>query len=243
MVYTAASFTRLSYQQAIANVPGMGTPSAEQLALMQSHAPKGVTYTADQFISVPMLASHNLMSFSNGVWDGASLEAMARLFPGKPAQLNHEWDEVEDCIGLLYDAFLVRSMDAPANILNASDFFDVNRQIVAKDGFVALIVMAAFPVESAVVDAIAQSRARGVSTGGLTTGEYWCPTCNLSFERDPSREVNCHHAPPHPILLYLYGDDPSVEFAPYYIRMGFHTAIEMSLVVSGNLPGAEVLRA
>jgi hypothetical protein len=238
MVYTLSSFTRLSYQQAIANVPGMGTPSAEQLAKMQSHAPKGITYTADQFVSVPMVASHNLMSFSNGVWDLASLEAMARLFPGKPAQLNHNWDDIQDCTGLLYDAFLVRSMDAPTNILNASDFFDVNRQIVAKDGFIALIVMAAFPVESAVVDAIAQSRARGVSTGGLTTGEYGCPLCDLSFE-----DANCPHVPPHPMLLYYYGDDPDMNFAPYYIRMGFHTAIEVSLVVSGNLPGAEVLRA
>lgn len=237
MVYTLSSFTRLSYAQAIANVPGMGTPNPEQLAKIQTHAPKGITQTADRFVSVPMLASHNLMSYSNGVWNLDSLEAMARLFPGKPVELNHNWDEIQDCTGLLYDAFLVKSMDAPAHILNAADFFDINRQIVAKDGFIGLIIMAAFPVESAVVDAIAQSRARGVSTGGLTTGEYWCPLCDLSFE-----DANCPHVPPHPILLHFYGNDPNMDFAPYYIRCGFHTAIEISLVVSGNLPGAEVLR-
>ena len=237
MVFTNATFTRLSYAQAIANVPGMGTPNPDQLAKIQAHAPKGITQTADRFVSVPMMASHNLMSFSNGVWDEPSLEAMARLFPGKPAQLNHSWDEVQDSVGLIYDAFLVRSMDAPNNILNASDFFNINRQIVAKDGFIGLVIMAAFPVESAVVDAIAQSRARGVSTGGLTTGEYGCPLCDLSFENE-----NCPHIPPHPMLLHFYGNDPDMNFAPYYERRGFHTAIEISLVVTGNLPGAEVLR-
>jgi len=237
MVFTNATFTRLSYAQAIAQVPGMGTPNADQLAKVQAHAPKGINYTADRFVSVPIMASHNLMSYSNGVWDTDSLEAMARQFPGKPAQLNHNWDDVQDSIGLIYDAFLLRSMDAPTHILNAADFFDINRQIVAKDGFIGLIIMAAFPVESAAVDAIAQSRARGISTGGLTSGEYGCPLCELSFE-----DANCPHIPPHPMLLHLYGSDPDMNFAPYYVRQGFHTGIEVSLVVSGNLPGAEVLR-
>jgi len=237
MVFTNATFTRLTYAQAIDDIPGVGTPSDAQLSLIQRQAPKGVIYHAENFVSVPILVSHNFMSHSNGVWHSDSLEAMARLFPGHPIALDHNWDEVESAVGFIYDAFTIRTIDAPINILNAADYFDVNRQILAKDGFIALILQAAFPVASAAAMAIGESRARYVSTGGLASRETTCPHCNTSFD-DPL----CPHDEPHPLTLYFYGDDPSFNFATHYIRGQFLAAIESSLVVMGNLPGAEILR-
>ncbi len=227
-----------SFDSAIASVPGMGTPEPWQLDQINRFRPKGMPpYKAEDLVSVPMLASHNLMSFSNGVWDDLSLESMAALFPGKPMNLNHEWDDVQKNVGFVYSAYAVQTADAPIHILNAAEYFEVNRSIVANKGFQFLLTYAAFPSDSPAVKAIEFRQAKDVSTGGITDGTMICPLCNGEFFTD-----ECDgHLPPHPMLLFFLGDDDDIEWAPYYIRSGFHTAVELSLCVSGNLPGAEVL--
>ncbi|MBW4580710.1 MAG: hypothetical protein KME42_14185 [Tildeniella nuda ZEHNDER 1965/U140] len=227
-----------SFDSAIASVPGMGQPEPWQLDQMNKFRPKGMKpYTADQMVSVPMLASHNLMSFSNGVWDDQSIESMAAFFPGKPMNLNHSWEDVQQNVGFVYSAYAIQTPDAPVNILNAADYFDINRSIVANHGFQFLLTYAAFPADSPAVNAIGYGMAKDVSTGGITDSTMICPLCDGEFFTD-----ECDgHMPPHPMLLFFLGDEEGIDWAPYYIRAGFHTAVELTLCVSGNLPGAEVL--
>lgn len=226
-----------SFQDAIATVPGMGVPEPWQLDQINQYRPKGrPPLKAQDVISVPMLASHNLMSYTNAVWSTESLEAMAALYPGRQVNLNHTWEDVQKNIGLIFSAYLIQTPDAPTNILNAANFFDVNRQIVANDGFQFLLGYGAFPKDSPAISAIDYRLARDVSTGAVTDGTWICPVCDAEFFTQ-----GCSHWPPHPELLQWMGDDDEIEFAPYYIRSGLHTAIEITSCVAGNLPGAEIL--
>lgn len=228
-----------SYESAIASCPGMGNPEPWQLAQMNRFRPKGITpYTADEMVSIPILASHNLMSFSNGVWDEFSLEKMATLFPGRPLNLNHNWEDVQQNVGFVYSAYAITTPDAPTDILNAANYFDVNRQIVANKGFQFLILYVAVPANSVAAEAISNGIAKDSSTGGLTDGTMICPLDNCEFFTE-----GCKHMPPHPMLLFFMDEDESIDWAPYYIRSGFHTAIELTLCVSGNLPGAQILES
>lgn len=226
-----------SFQDALNAIPGMGEPEPWQIDQINSFRPKGLPpLKAKDIVSVPMLASHNLLCYSNCVWDEDSLEAMAALYPGRPLNLNHEWEDVQKNVGVLFSAYAIATPDAPPHILNASTFSEVNQSIVAEHGFQFLLAYAAFPKDSPAIAAISNRHARDVSTGGITDGTWLCPVCDAEFFTD-----DCPHLPPHPMLLWIYGEDEDVEFAPYYIRSGFHTAVEISLCVSGNLPGAEIL--
>jgi hypothetical protein len=162
---------------------------------------------------------------------------MAREFPGRPIELNHEWMEVEDCVAFIFDCFVLRSPDAPEKIIEANDNGEMNRQILARDGFAFLIQYTAFPATAQALAAIKSNVARDVSTGVFTDGELYCPLCQVSFS-----DESCEHYPPIPWLLYWFGDDDDMNFAPYYIRDHVVSAVETSLVVAGDVPGAEVLR-
>jgi hypothetical protein len=236
MIYSLSPH-RPSFESLLAEIPGISTPTPEQLERINIHAPRGVQYTAEELVMVPILASHNLMAHSNLVWSINALEDMARKFPGRPIELNHDWMDVQQCVGTIFDAFVLRSADAPDEIVNANDNGDSNRQILARDGFAFLIQYAAFPNTSGSLAAIKANLARDVSTGVFTDGEMYCPHCQTSFSNP-----DCPHWPPLPILVWYFGDDPDVEFADYYIYDRVMDAVETSLVVSGDVPGAEVLR-
>jgi hypothetical protein len=231
------SSLRPDFDLLIEQIPPIATPTAEQLALINSHAPRGVEYAAEDLTMVPILASHNLMASSNLAWSIRALEDMAREFPGKPIELNHDWMQVEKCVGFIFDAFVLRSPDAPDSIVEANANGTTNRSILARDGFAFLIQYAAFPIASSALAAIKSNLARNVSTGTFSDGEIHCPLCQTTFS-DP----DCPHYPPYPVLLWYFGDDPDFEFAPYYIVDHVVKAVETSLVVSGDVPGAEVLR-
>jgi hypothetical protein len=218
-------------------IPGISNPTPEQLAVINSHGPRGVKYAAEDVIMVPILASHNLVAHSNLTWSIAALEDMAREFPGKPIELDHAWWSIEKAVGFIFEAFVLRAANAPIEIIEANDNGAKNREILNRDGFAFLIQYAAFPVTSAALQAIKTNLARDVSTGVFTDGEIYCPICNVSFD-DP----RCPHMPPYQMLLWWFGDDEDVEFAPYYIVDRVVSAVETSLVISGDVPGAEVLR-
>jgi hypothetical protein len=225
-----------TWESAIALVPPMGVPSTEQLARINEFRPVGADeLTADQLVLIPFIASHNLLSYSNGVWDAESLAAMVSDFPGEPLEVDHEWEEVGAIQAFICEAQIVRSVDAPYSILGAVPNSEINQAIVRRDGFIAVVLVAAISAEAAIVDAIKYRRVHDVSTGGITSGQYWCPDCNLDFN-----DELCPHLIPFNVSGYVWEQckKQGYNFARYYIRKGFSTAIELSCVVKGNLPGA-----
>lgn len=219
----------------------MGHPTESQLAKINRFRPKGTPpIQSHEVISIPFIASDNLVSRSNGAWDIQSLHAMAKLFPGRPVSLDHRWEESEKNVAFVYDGVVVRTSEASPQLLNRAGNFDINRQIVAKDGLHQLVLYTAVEATSPVVSGLRFRRLGDVSTGGFTDGTFLCPLCSVDFQ-DPT----CPHIMPHPFILMLlqFGDediDPEM-IAPYYIRSGFMDAVELSLVVCGNLPGAGVV--
>lgn len=217
----------------------MGHPTDEQLALINKYRPKGTPpIEAEEVISVPFIASDNLVSRSLGAWDIDSLHSMAKLFPGRALTINHEWDNVERTVGFIYDAAIIQSPDAPVSLLTAAGNFDLNRQIVGKNGFVQLVLYTAVEASSPVISGLRFRRLGDVSTGGFTNGDLICPLCETSFDHK-----HCPHYIPDfwTMMMAEYGEIDGNLIAPYFIRTGFTDAVELSLVLCGNLPGASLV--
>lgn len=217
----------------------LGHPTPNQLSLINKYRPKGTPpIEADEVISIPFIASDNLVSRSLGAWDIDSLHCMQRLFPSRPLTINHEWEQVEKVVGFIYDAVVIMRPDAPPALLNKVGNFDLNRQIVARNGFAQLVLYTCVEATSPVVSGLRFRRLGDVSTGGFTNKSPGCPLCETSFD-DP----DCPHYIPDfwTMMMAEYGEIKEELIAPYFIRQGFVDAVELSLVLCGNLPGASVV--
>lgn len=212
---------------------------------------KRPTVNVDNLMVVTWVASHNLMSHSMGVWDLESLMVMAQKFPagiGRPLQCDHEWYEQDSIQGFIFDSRLTMSSVAPDEVLAGDpDFVDINEEIVASDGYYALELDTAIPMDSEFCEMVMGGRVGDCSTGGLRDNVFYCPICSKSQGRnvDFFKDADiCPHIPPLPYMSWFYDfDDPEIQkiLAPYYIRGGFRVAIELSAVVTGDLPGAQIL--
>lgn len=217
----------------------LGQPDKKQLAKINLYRPNGAEeYKENEIITVALRASDNLLSHSNGVWKESSLKAMAKTLIGKPLILDHEWGGVDETIGFIYDAEVIRGNKPPdnPNAINES----VNKDILEYVGYIELIAFAVIQADSPYINEIKFGRFKYCSTGGFIDTNYICPICETEFS-DPE----CPHLIPHPELYYWQlmelDDDDELEFAPYYINGDWKTAVELSIVVAGDLPNAKVL--
>lgn len=217
----------------------IGYPSEGQLDLINGLRPAGSEpFTADQVVSVPFLASHNLMSYSRGVWDiESALAPMAALYPGAPLILDHAWYGVESSQGFIYDSALIRAPFAPAAIANAGEWAEINRGILARDGFAGLLLWAAVPLDRPILGKVLDGSISSVSTGSMV-GDMWCPDCDKSLWWCP-----CIIPWGFSAATIRRLRDRDYQVPDYYIRRDTFGVIELSLVVSGNLPGAGVFRS
>ena len=227
----------------------ISAPNDEQLQVINSKLPRPVE--PGELTVVTWVASHNLLSHSMEVWDLDSLQAMAKGFPqglGCPLQRDHDWYTVEMNEGFIFDSRLTRSSAAPDEIVNAEPgFSEHNLKIIGRDGYVSLELDTAIPTESPFLKAIMHGKISQCSTGGMRTDALYCPLCSESQGKpvDFFKDDSCPHIPPLPYMSWWYDfDDPEIRklLAPYYIRGGFTTAIELSAVVKGDLPGAQLKR-
>lgn len=221
------------------NLYTMRSPSPDQLDKINRYRREGLPHlTASDVVSIPMRASHNLMSHSNMAWAPSSLADMAIGMPGKPYLRDHEWEELDSAMGFIYDAELLHSAIAPAEFLSG-EYADRNRQIIAKQGFYQLILHVAVEATHPIVRDIELRKADGVSTGTLTKGIYSCPLCEVEF---PCGQ----HLPPTGWILFLkqigeLSEEEIASIAPYIIRDGNFWSCEVSQVNVPNLPGTRIL--
>ncbi len=228
-------------------IPGMGTPDADQLAKMQQFCPRGAApYSADEVITVPFYASDNLLSFSNGAWTVDSLEEMAEVLIGKSFILDHDWDDISTSQGKIYDAQIITTANAPVDVLQVGDMFDINARIVAHNGYSRLILHVYFEATLPIVNAIRFGRVDQVSTGLLCDPDgYICPNCS----EEEGQEIRftdrtCPHDIPIPLLLMLadWMGDEEFNFADFYYRSGITHGVELSAIVCANLARCGVVR-
>ncbi|MGL5059106.1 MAG: hypothetical protein ACRC62_03910, partial [Microcoleus sp.] len=187
---------RIAATQEVDNPYVMRLPSSDQLAKINEWRREGLPpFTASHVVTIPMRASHNLMSHGRDAWTPASLANMALTMPGRPFLKDHDWEDLDSSMGFIYDAELLHSMIAPAEYLKG-EYAEGNRQILAKHGFYQLILHVAVAATHPIVEDIEMRRADGVSTGTLTKGIYICPTCDVEF---PCGQ----HLPPTGWIMFL----------------------------------------
>lgn len=218
----------------------MGEPSRSQLSRINEFRPLGVgERKASDCVVVPFLASHNLLNHSRGVWAPKALESMAATFAGMPLILNHEWHNAESSVGFIFDSALFYLNEAPEAIAKASDHWQVNRSILARDGFIGMALLGVVAADHAIVGDIEARRVHQVSTGVLTDGTLTCPHCKVDFDD----YENCPHYIPFGMSQKMIDKYRSrgAELADYFVRGEVLESVELSFVVSGNYPGAAVL--
>lgn len=223
----------------------MGMPTDEQLSKMNRYRPVGSEpYSADEVVTIPIQASHNLIQLSGLMaWHPRAIAAMARYLVDRPHIVDHEWDEVSGSVGFFYDSQVITATDAKPEEMDMNGAYDLNKDIIDRYGYHRLILHACVQKNSPVVDAYRFRRLGDVSTGNLVYPSYICPLDDKNFE-----DSDCPYLPPTPWILMLaeageLSEEEMALIAPYMLRDGVFYGVETSAVVVGNLPGAGVVRA
>lgn len=213
----------------------MGTPSSDQMTLINSWLPQGSPeLTISDVVTIPFVAANNLVNRGLDAWDIDSLRAMASLLPGLPALKDHNWTSVDAIWGRIYSAELVTSATADSRTLARSGQYQNNLDIVKKNGFTQVVFNVYAPRDSHVVKSLQMGFGGNISTGGFRFTDYHCPICSTSFA-----DKKCAHVPPNPTWGILPGLDESI--TEYAIRSGLYDMGEASLVVIPNLPAADII--
>lgn len=235
------------------SIKNVGQPTDEQIVAINQHSPLG-DLSVDEVTTLAFYASNNLLWHSNGAWTVPALSEMGQLLIGRKFLLNHNWDESEKAQGKVYDYQLLYSQDAPDEAIYVAGMGEINKYITKRNGYARLILHAYFENGSQVLEDFRYGRLDDVSTGVLSSGldSYICPICSERFGRDISFAEKdseglriCPHDIPTPLMLYFFGDDSEMNFAPFYYRSlkkadGAH-GIELSAVVSPDLPVAGIV--
>jgi hypothetical protein len=215
-----------------------GYPNPPQLAKINQLAPLGLTYSEDEVWTIPILATNNLIGHNLGCWDLESIETMAKEFIGRPLTLDHEWYDVEDVMGIIYDSRIVYQQRPPAVFMDMISR-QLNEMIVEMFGFSQLILYCSIPTQTESASKVKYKQLIDTSIGGYTNGSFYCPLCTKEYgEKISFEDKRCPHHPPTMFNSFNYKED---EIAPFYIRGGFTDAVELSYVLQGNIPSARGL--
>ena len=164
--------------------------------------------------------------------------------------VDHEWEEVENVVGFIYDARVITSSIVPDEIMYAAGgaYRDKNQDILDRYSgeYAYLVMQSVHKASSSFVEAVRYGQIVDCSTGCLLTGvdNYTCPICSDDYGEDVSFEDDrCPHLMPSPYLGWFVDlEDANVRklVAPYAIKTGVAEFVELSAVVDGALPGAKV---
>lgn len=217
-------------------------PTEEQLAAINKWKPYGqADYVVNELLSVPILASTSMLRHDMTVWTEKTLQSMAATYAGESLMLNHNWEDVKESIGFVYDAEIIKipagGMMAKNLLLERSINSEVDEQVYDKQGFMAVICYAAIAAESPSAGAIRYRQVSDVSTGGMIqNAKYICPLCGGDFGSDDE------HYPPTPWVNFMVqmGEIDGELVAPFAWKDGWHNSFELSFVTVGNVPQATI---
>lgn len=211
-------------------------PNADQLAKINRYVPDGMpSLNADEVYTISIRVADNLLNRSYGKWRVMDLHKMADLIVGVPTTLDHDAESVAKAWGRVYDARVVSSTSAPGGVELMAGNGSLNQGIVAMEGYQEMVADAYFDAKSPIFDDFRFGRYSEVSLGGFRISDMVCPLCMDSFFGDKCP----HYIPGSYSSMWADSED---EIAPYYIRTGLFDVMELSCVLTPNLPGAGVLR-
>jgi hypothetical protein len=166
---------------------------------------------------------------------------MAATYAGESLMLNHNWEDVKEAIGFVYDAEIIKipagGMMAKNLLLERSINSEVDEQVYDKQGFMGVVCYAAIAAESPSAGAIRNRQLSDVSTGGMfNNAKYICPLCGGDFGK------NDEHWPPswYAQMMVDDGELEPEQVAPFAWKDGWHNSFELSFVTVGNVPQATI---
>ena len=210
-------------------------PTDAQLVKINRFVPSGMPpIQSHEVCIVSFIAADNLVNRGLGKWGLDELGLLTRLMLGLPLTLDHDWDEVSKVQSFIFDSRLIKR-NPDESVLNKAGNFDANRQIVGNEGFHQLEVDCAIEIATPAVNALRFGRLSNVSVGGFVIEDIHCPVCKSSYA-----DEKCPHYAPDSANGLTNKRNPLV--TQYYVRKGLKDAVELSIVLAGNLPGASVIR-
>jgi ribosomal protein L32 len=206
---------------------------------------------SSNWLIVNFRASDNLVNRSYRKWHLNTLNLMNSKCVGNPLLVDHEWFESTSGCG-----FIIASELRKSNVLpeyQKLGYEEINQKIIAKEGYVELILTAAIPTIEANkgwIDAIKNRVVNSCSTGGeISRARLICPHCSETHGREVLfTEINklgeyvCPHLAPNSYTMYMDSDDDSYQVADYMELDGDYENLELSLCHIGNLPNAKIIR-
>jgi hypothetical protein len=191
-------------------------------------------YTEADISTFDILASNNLLHSTLFRWSIPSLVKMKQTYLGKPLMFDHQWENVTQQVAFVYDSVLFHYKNPSQEIrdfyLEHSPEPDIDSEILDTEGLYQLVNCIATETSHPITNEIIYGRKINASIGGLEDGSMICPICDTDFNDD-----NCPHLIPGTVI------NSTVPIAPYWIRTGYQSTIELSLVAAGNCPTAQVL--
>lgn len=245
----------MMYQETSQSVslPKLGIPDEGELAKINSYLDEPTK--AEEWYIVPFKASDNLVSRSIRKWNDNVLNQMVVELKGRPLLIDHNWEEVEDSVGFIYDCYKVESSSCDEGIWNQPGKAEKNKAIIQREGYKAVYCLAAISADmQQVITGIKMRRLNDCSTGGyLSQMKLICPNCSsekqrtVTFtEKDKNDEYVCPHLiPSNYTEMYEDTSDMGLDgylMADYLELDGVFDGIELSIVQAGNLPAASVCR-
>lgn len=235
------------------------TPTPEQLEKINQWIPaNAMPLAAKDVITIPIIASNNLLQWSNECWHPDSIEAMAKTMPGRVFMINHgddkggmwgmTWDSVKTQKGRIYDARHMVYDSAPEELINCAGNGEANLKIIEMFGYHTLEMDVFFERGCEIAKEIRYGTHLDVSTGTVGMVRYLCPMCS-DFQKKHEVEFvseECPHYPPTNRIMEMIrrGElEPEQEImvAPFIIQDGVDYSIETSSVCTGNLPSARIV--
>jgi hypothetical protein len=191
--------------------------------------------------SIDIIACDNLITCDQRQWHVDILAQAASNtvgLIGKPFTLDHDWDDVEEVQGLIYDAQLLDLTEAPPRMVQ-TPYASLNKKIIKNEGYHPVLVKVALYRYGGIVMQQALGALKFVSFGANSVeADLICPHDGLSFS-DPE----CRYVPPS--RWWTPSQDEltarNLKIADYAIRTGSLWFTELSQVLVPNLPGAQVI--
>jgi hypothetical protein len=191
---------------------------------------------AENMVCMRFIFCDNLVGRSQMTWDKMALDSIAERLQGMPFTVNHDWDDVAEAHGVIFETRRLDLAAAPPKFTN-NYAEKLNKGIIKKDGWMPVVGKVAFELDAdsemgeqvaATLQRLAMGAGNKVSIGGFNVTDIWCPVCDCSFQ---DRTV-CSHSIPHPWWM----DTDAT--APYAIRKDVDDMGEASLVLIPNAPSA-----
>lgn len=211
-----------------------------------------VQVNKEDWCFVKFRASDNLVNRSIRKWHVNVLNSMSRSYKNAVLLTDHNWDSIDNCLGVIYRAETVVENNLSSNALQVPGYEEINQKIIDREGYIQVVYYAAIPktVENqGVVSKIENKILRNCSTGGrLSKMRLLCPNCSsdkgreVSFlETDKNDDFICPHLIPDS-YTNAYDDNPYAEYSADYLELdGNYEGYELSIVSIPNLPNTGII--